>query len=149
MLSGQRKGEPHGHTLGDIVEGNGEDQEGGAFQIAPEPLRRPGVEVQVGEEHVQQQQEGRAQDETACGGDPAGLTGGLGLFNGGDEQGPDRGGNHHACGKAEEEFLGHSRAFSTEEKDKGRAQSGHKEGESGAGGGPGERFQQNDRLLSC
>ena len=85
------------------------------------PLWVFAARMQMGQELVQQKQEQPAQNKTACGGNPANLPQLLRLFNGGDEQGPNRRRNHDAGGKAQKNPLDTGTDFFPEEKDQGRA----------------------------
>lgn len=72
--------------------------------------RRPSLrlilaEVKVRDERIQQQQKAHAEQEAEHGRQPGVPAVRLRHLDSGDEQRPDRGGNHHARSKAEQRFL--------------------------------------------
>ena len=71
---------------------------------------------------VQREQEQRAQHKAACRGQPGRPARLLGHFHGGYQKRPDRGGDHHAGGKAQKRALHAMRNVLFEEEHRGRAQ---------------------------
>ena len=136
VLGGQGEGQADGHPLRDVVQRHGQHQQGGAPPGGVEPLGLPGIHMEVGQQHIQQQQEADAQHEAPHRRQPARKSGGLRLLHGGDEQAPHRGGDHHPGGKAQKDTLDGRIELLSEQKDHGGAQSGHQKSEAGTRGRP-------------
>lgn len=134
-LGSQGEGDAHGHPLRDVVHGDGQHQQGVPVAALPGPavqkLRR-----EVGEQNVHPGQKGDAQDGAPRRGDPAGAACGLRLFDGGDQERPHTGGDHHAGGEAQHDSVQSGAGRPAEEKDGGRPQGGHQKGEAAPAGGP-------------
>ena len=75
------------------------------------------------------------------------ATGGLGPLNGGLEQRPEAGGDHHPGGKAQHRLLKPGLRLPGEKKYHGGAQGGHQEREARAQGGPAKRPQHTHQRL--
>ena len=120
MLRGQSKGEADGHPLRNVVQGHGKDKKCGPLQTARDSLRLFGIWMEVGKQAVQHEEKQGAQQKTARSGQVSGDPGRLCLFDRGDEQGPDRGSNHNARRKPQEQLLRRGRAASPKEKDQCR-----------------------------
>ena len=130
-LGGQRKGDAHRHPLRDVVESDGQDQKGGpAAQMAE------GFRGELGEQGVHGQQEGDAQDGPPSGRDPSHHAHGLRLLDGGDQEAPHAGGDHHAGGEPQEDPVDRGVRAAPEEKYGGRPQGGEQSGEPCSAGGP-------------
>ena len=110
--------------LRDVVESDGQDQKGGpAAQMAE------GFRGELGEQGVHGQQEGDAQDGPPSGRDPSHHAHGLRLLDGGDQEAPHAGGDHHAGGEPQEDPVDRGVRAAPEEKYGGRPQGGEQSGE--------------------
>ena len=105
MLGGQGEGQPHRHPLGDVVEGDGQHQQGGAAPGGGQALRLLGIGVEVGQQGIHSPKEQHPQHKAPRGGQPAGGAGGLGLLDGGEEQAEHRGRHHHPGGEPQKDPL--------------------------------------------
>lgn len=120
MLGGQGKGQSHRHSLRNIVERHRGHQQRGALPVGGYSLRGCSESVQVGHQSIQCHQEGHTQHKSAGRRKPTGNSKAFRLFNGRNNQRPNRGRDHHPGCKAEKNTLDADTHPLTEEKDHSR-----------------------------
>ena len=106
------------------VQRHGEDHHGRPLQLRARALGLTGVAVQVGDDAVEQQQEGHADPEADGGGQERKTAERGRLINGRDEQAPDGGRDHHTGGKAGQGALQPVAERFAKEEHAGRAERG-------------------------
>ena len=135
MLGGQREREADRHPLGNIVQRHRQYKKGCPLPRGGRPLR-PAFKMQMGQQMVQSEQKKHAQHKTAGRRRKAGYPGCLRLLDRGDQQTPDRGGDHHA-GRETQKYPLDSGAYSPSEKENGGGtQRRHQKGKAGTPGCP-------------
>ncbi len=126
------KGDPHGQPFRNVVQGNGQHEQGrappGGFDAFS--LRQGEPDVQVGQQFVGPPQAQAAQQEPGGGGEPGWDAVGLGHVNSGRQQRPIAGRDHDAAGKPEQAVEPFAVQVAAQE-DAGRAQGGDAPGEAG------------------
>ena len=88
----------------------------------------------MGNDRIQKQEEQHAAKEADGGGYKGKGAVALGAFNGGNEQGPDRGGDHHSGGKPKQGFLQNRFGGFPENKNGGGTEGSAQEGKKNAAG---------------
>ena len=95
----------HGHALGDVVQCDGQHHHRRALELALRRLDLPALGVQVRDDVVEQQQKENADPKAEKRRQKREFSHRRRLLDGGDQQAPHRGRDHHARGKARQRAL--------------------------------------------